>query len=151
MKKKRHLLILKLINENPISTQEELLELLRLNDFDVTQATVSRDIKELKLIKTTDSEGRYCYCFAQDIAEDESLKYTSILSSSVISVRYACNMVCILCSPGMAQAVCFSIDEIKSENIIGTLAGDDTIFVMCPNENDAKKVSEMIKSIAFKE
>lgn len=151
MKKKRHLMILKLINENPISTQEELLELLHLNGFDVTQATVSRDIKELKLVKTTNNDGKYSYRFAQDAEEDETPKHTSILSSSVINVRYACNMVCILCNPGMAQAVCFSIDEMKSENIIGTLAGDDTIFVMCPNENDAKKVCDMVKTLALKE
>ena len=148
MKRKRHLMILKLISEYPISTQDELLKLLFDNGFDVTQATISRDIRELKLIKTTDSQGRYRYSVPKEKNNDSSNKYNSVLSSSVVEVRCACNMVCVRCLTGTAQAVCFIIDEQKSEKIIGTLAGDDTIFIMCANEDDAQKVCKNIKHLA---
>lgn len=148
MKRKRLLMILKLISEQPISTQEELLTLLSEKGFDVTQATISRDIKELKLIKTTDSEGRYCYNVPEEKQNENSKSYSSLLSSGILQVRHACNMVCVSCSTGTAQAVCFAIDELKNDKIIGTLAGDDTIFVMCASEKEAQEVSRLIKELA---
>lgn len=148
MKRKRHLLIISLISEHHISTQEELLSYLSENGVDVTQATVSRDIKELKLIKTPDSSGGYYYVVSDDIRENSKNNRNSLLSSSIIDVKSAGNMVCVLCNPGSAQAVCFSIDEIKSEIIIGTIAGDDTIFVMCSNQHDANEACKMIKCLA---
>lgn len=151
MKRKRHLMILKIISENPVSTQEELMTLLYDNGFDVTQATVSRDIKELKLVKTTDSEGRYCYSVPLKNENEHSKSYNSLLLSSVSDVRYACNMVCVLCATGSAQAVCFFIDELKNDQIIGTIAGDDTIFIMCQSQQDAEEVCKMIKKLAKKD
>ncbi len=150
MKRKRHSMILKLIEEYSVSKQEELLELLCKNGFDVTQATVSRDIKELKLVKTTDKNGKYCYSYQND-NNNESKNYNTILSTSVISVRKACNMVCVLCNTGTAQAVCFAIDELKLNQIIGTIAGDDTIFIMCESDSDAIIVSEKIKKLSLDE
>jgi len=148
MKKKRHSLILKLIETKAISTQEELLLLLCESGFDVTQATVSRDIKELKLVKTSDSSGKYSYSLpTESKAEAGKNRFNAILSSSIKSVQYACNMVCVLCNSGMAQAACLAIDELKCEYIIGTLAGEDTIFAMCKSEENAQKVSEMINNM----
>lgn len=144
-------MILKLISEHPISTQEELISYLFKNGFDVTQATVSRDIKELKLVKTTDSQGRYRYSLPEEKQTDNTSNYNSLLSSNVLDVKYACNMVCVLCTTGTAQAVCFAIDELKNENIIGTLAGDDTIFAMCASEQKACEVCQMIRKLAKKE
>lgn len=147
MKRKRHLMILKLIEEHSVSKQEELLELLCKNGFDVTQATVSRDIKELKLVKTTDKNGKYCYSY-QNENNNDNKNYNSLISTSVTSVKCACNMVCVLCNTGTAQAVCFKIDELKFEQIIGTIAGDDTIFIMCESDSDAIIVSEKIKELS---
>ena len=148
MKKKRHALILKLIETKAISTQEDLLQLLCESGFDVTQATVSRDIKELKLVKTSDSTGQYSYSLPTEIKpENSKSKFNAILSSSIKNAQHACNMVCVLCNSGMAQAACFAIDELKSEYILGTLAGEDTIFIMCKSEEDAEKVSGMINNM----
>ena len=92
MKRKRHLMILKLIEEHSVSKQEELLELLCKNGFDVTQATVSRDIKELKLVKTTDKNGKYCYSY-QNENNNDNKNYNSLISTSVTSVKCACNSI----------------------------------------------------------
>lgn len=147
MKRKRHELILKLIEEYPITTQDELLKYLFDRGFDVTQATVSRDIKELNLIKTSDNDGNYRYGVSQNEQQKTRERYDSILSSSVIKISYACNMICVTCHTGMAQAACFAIDKIKNEKIIGTLAGDDTIFIMCKSEEDARDVCRILKEL----
>ena len=146
MKRKRHALILKLIEEKPISTQEELLEYLCSNDFDVTQATVSRDIKELRLIKIADANGRYRYSQPQDKATDMSSKFRMIFTSTIISVDYAMNIVCINCHSGMAQGACSALDSMGYEEIVGTVAGDDTIFVLCRTVENAKEMADKFKS-----
>lgn len=146
MKRKRHALILKLIEERPISTQEELLEYLCSHDFDVTQATVSRDIKELRLIKIADSNGRYRYSQPQDKAADLSSKFRVIFTSTITSVDYAMNIVCINCHSGMAQGACSALDSMGYEEIVGTVAGDDTIFVLCRSEENARQMTEKFKS-----
>lgn len=146
MKRKRHALILKLIEERPISTQEELLEYLCSHDFDVTQATVSRDIKELRLIKITDSNGRYRYSLPQDKSTDLSSKFRMIFTSTIISVDYAMNIVCINCHSGMAQGACSALDSMGFGEIVGTVAGDDTIFVLCRTEENAKEMANKFKS-----
>ena len=150
MKNSRHDAILNIIRENKIRTHESLVEELAKVGIYVTQATVSRDIKELKLVKTTDKNGKYCYSYQND-NNNESKNYNTILSTSVISVRKACNMVCVLCNTGTAQAVCFAIDELKLNQIIGTIAGDDTIFIMCESDSDAIIVSEKIKKLSLDE
>ena len=150
MKRKRHALILKLIEEKPISTQEELLEYLCNHDFDVTQATVSRDIKELRLIKITDSNGRYRYSLPQEKLSDLSSKFQMIFNSAIISVDYAMNIVCINCHSGMAQGACSALDNMGYSEIVGTVAGDDTIFVLCRSEETAGKMTEEFKSFIEK-
>ena len=147
MKRKRHALIIKLIEENPIATQEELLEYLKAENFDVTQATVSRDIKELRLVKISDSNGRYRYSLPKEKKNDTSEKLHIIFSSAVMNIDYAMNIVCINCHVGMAQAACSALDNMSHSDIVGTVAGDDTIFVLCKTEEIAKKLSESFKSL----
>ena len=147
MKKNRHEAIIALIEKEEIGTQEELM--LKLNElgYKVTQATVSRDIKQLKLIKTPVSSGQYKYTCAASGAEDYSGKYYSILVHSVTSVNYAGNMAVIKCYAGMAQAACAAVDNLNVDNVIGTLAGDDTIFLLCKDEESAAAFKTYIDGI----
>lgn len=150
MKKNRHEAILSLIEKEDIGTQEELMLKLNMMGYKVTQATVSRDINQLKLIKTPINSGQYKYSIVNNNAEDYSGKYYSILSHSVMSVNFAGNMAVIKCYAGMAQAACAAVDNLDIENIIGTLAGDDTIFLLCKDENSAKDFKAYIDDILAK-
>lgn len=131
MKRKRHTLILELIQQYEITTQDELLAKLRENGFEVTQATVSRDIKELRLVKAMSPSGQYRYMAGAAQGDEYLAKFYTIFSGSVISVDYAGNTCVVKCYAGMAQAACAAIDAMHFEGIVGTLAGDDTIFVLC--------------------
>lgn len=131
MKRKRHALILELIQQYEITTQDELLAKLRENGFEVTQATVSRDIKELRLVKAMSPSGQYRYMAGAAQGDEYLAKFYTIFSGSVISVDYAGNTCVVKCYAGMAQAACAAIDAMHFEGTVGTLAGDDTIFVLC--------------------
>ena len=131
MKRKRHALILELIQQYEITTQDELLAKLRENGFEVTQATVSRDIKELRLVKAMSPSGQYRYMAGAAQGDEYLAKFYTIFSGSVISVDYAGNTCVVKCYAGMAQAAYAAIDAMHFEGIVGTLAGDDTIFVLC--------------------
>ena len=131
MKRKRHALILELIQQYEFTTQDELLAKLRENGFEVTQATVSRDIKELRLVKAMSPSGQYRYMAGAAQGDEYLAKFYTIFSGSVISVDYAGNTCVVKCYAGMAQAACAAIDAMHFEGIVGTLAGDDTIFVLC--------------------
>lgn len=150
MKKNRHEAILALIEKEEIGTQEELMLKLNMLGYKVTQATVSRDIKQLKLIKSPVSSGQYKYSYVNTDSEDYSGKYYSILAHSVTSVNYAGNMAVVKCFAGMAQAACAAVDNLNLENIIGTLAGDDTIFLLCKDENSAEEFKKYIDNILSK-
>ena len=147
MKKNRHEAILSLISKQNIGTQEELMTKLNELGYKVTQATVSRDIKQLKLIKTPVSNGVYKYSAVASESEDRSAKYHSILSHSVTSVNYAGNMAVVKCFAGMAQAACAAMDNMVIDMIVGTLAGDDTIFVLCKDESSAQEFKNYIEKI----
>ncbi len=147
MKKNRHEAILSLIQKEKLSTQEELMQRLNTLGYKVTQATVSRDIKALKLVKIPAEAGEYRYAASQSEAEDFSGKYYSILAHSVTGVDYAGNMVVVKCFAGMAQAACAAVDSLEIENIVGTLAGDDTIFVLCKDEKSASEVKNYLGNI----
>ena len=114
MKTRRHAKILELIKAQDIDTQEELLRNLRACGFDVTQATVSRDIKELRLVKSLSPNGKYKYSTGRDNARDISSKFYSLFGDSVMSVEAAGNMIVVKCMTGMAQAVCASMDTLHS-------------------------------------
>ena len=141
MKSNRHAKIVELINKFVITTQEELLEYLKADGFDVTQSTVSRDIKKLRLTKSLDQSGKYRYQPPQLNSANTKTNFATLIDSSVISVDYAMNMVVVKTYAGMAQAVCAAFDSMQYEYVVGTIAGDDTIFIVCKNEDFAKKYS----------
>lgn len=145
MKKKRHSMILELIAQYDIATQEELLQKLEENGFNATQATVSRDIKELRLIKQMNDKGGYRYVEGKSETEEYLSKFNVIFSHSVISCDYAGNTVVIKCHTGMAQAACATFENMQWEGIVGTIAGDDTIFVLCRTEALANELRESVE------
>lgn len=147
MKKRRHEKILELIARYPIDTQEELLKLLRDAGFDVTQATVSRDIKELRLFKTLSPDGKYRYAPAKEESKENSSKFYSLFADSAISVDYAQNIVSVKCLTGMANAVCAAMDSMHWDDIVGTLAGDDTIFILMRTDESASRLTEELKNM----
>ncbi len=147
MKTKRHSKILELISERDINTQEELLAYLKATGFDVTQATVSRDIKELRLVKTMVSDGKYRYApSVSDSNADIGTKY-AVFNQSTKSVDCAGNMVVVKCFTGMANAACAVLDAMNHEGVVGTLAGDDTIFVLMRDEKSATTLVGKIKEL----
>ncbi len=151
MKRKRHVKILELIENFDIDTQESLQQKLLECGFDVTQATVSRDIKELKLVKILSSSGEYKYSVPPNLKEKNPLSMLiSLFSESVVAIDYAMNMVVIKCHVGMANAVCAKLDSADFQNIVGTLAGDDTIFVVMRTENDAVRLVENLNNLISK-
>lgn len=148
MKSKRHAQIINFIQNNNIETQEELTALLKDSGFDTTQATVSRDIKELKLVKVPDDNGRYKYAVKSQ--EDEirvSVKFKTILEETVIRIDVSTSIVVIKTFPGMAQAAASAIDNMNWSEIVGTIAGDDTIFVALRTSDDALVLSNKIKEL----
>ena len=150
MKTKRQNKILELIEEHAIETQEDLLALLRESGYSVTQATVSRDVKELRLVKTLTPEGKYHYATHSSPVKNElSNKFMMIFSESVKEIDAAGNMLVIKCYTGMANAVCEILDTIQLNGVVGTLAGDNTIFMVMRNENYASdlvlQLKEMLK------
>ena len=147
MKTGRQRKILELISEHNIETQEELLGLLRAGGFDVTQATVSRDIKELRLVKALDPGGKYRYVSSQPEKPDISSRFFSLFNDAVSSVDNGQNIVCVKCYSGMAQAVCAAMDSVHLDGVIGTLAGEDTIFILCRSETCAITLTGELKSL----
>lgn len=139
MKKRRKAKILEIINSFEIETQEELQVKLREAGFEVTQATISRDIRELRLVKELSESGRYIYSARKKSLNDSLAgKFSAIFSESIISVDYAMNTVCVKCFSGTANAACAAIDSMQWNGVVGTIAGDDTIFVLCKTEEAAE-------------
>ncbi|MCH4240043.1 MAG: arginine repressor [Oscillospiraceae bacterium] len=139
MKARRHAKILELISQFNIDTQEELLHRLRDSGFEVTQATVSRDIKELRLVKTLSADGQYKYSTGKEENKDISSKFYALLKDSAQSINCAGNLVIIKTLSGMAQAICAAMDTMHWETVAGTLAGDDTIFIAVRSEHAAQQ------------
>lgn len=137
MKRSRHSRILKIITENPIQTQEQLTEILKNEGFAVTQATVSRDIKELGLVKVSSGEGGYRY--AQGKPGRENGHGINMFSKAVISVEYALHTVVIKTYAGMAQGIAATIDTMPGDEVLGSVAGDDTIILIMRNEDAAAR------------
>lgn len=144
MKKRRHKLILDLIEQYDIGTQEELLALLRDKGYDVTQATVSRDVKELRLLKTLGANGVYKYTVENTKNTGYSGMFDALFQSAMTKVDYAGNICVIKCSPGLAGAACATIDSMNVHDIVGTIAGDDTIFMLCRTSEEAQGVAEAL-------
>ena len=143
MKNQRQNLIMQIVKDENIGTQEELREALKRHGLKVTQATVSRDIKELSLVKTIGSDGNYKYslpALKKDIAEQNNGIF-GIISDAVVSVDHALNTVVAKC-----HTVCAKLDKLGLDNVVGTLAGDDTIFILMRTEKDASHMAEELRS-----
>jgi len=139
MKMTRHAKIKEIIDNNKIETQEDLASALRHQGIDVTQATVSRDIKELMLVKVPDAYPKE----HSSMLTMERLERT--FNDSIVSVRASDSMVVIRTLPGTAQAVAFAVDYMKWPEILGSIAGDDTVFIALPNKEAVITLLERFK------
>ena len=146
MKNERHNRIIEMIGNHSVETQEELLKALRESGFDVTQATISRDMRELRLSKIQNEQGKTVYA-CPDIPEDVSQRYREIFQKAVTGMDYALNNVVIKCHVGMAGAACAALDSLKLPRIVGTLAGDDTILAVTQNEEASKLLIRELKNL----
>jgi transcriptional regulator of arginine metabolism len=140
MKSKRQEKILQIIASENIETQEELINRLRLAGFDVTQATVSRDIRELKLTKVMTDMGVYKYTVPTKTQENPAHIYTGALSASIKSVENAGNLIVVKTYPGMANAVAAGIDSLSEPELLGCVAGDDTIIMVARTQDAAADI-----------
>ncbi len=143
MKKKRQAEILSLIKERPIENQEMLIEALAKRGYKVTQATVSRDMSELNIEKGINADGINCY----SQATQNKKNFDTIFQQAIISVDHAMNIVCIKCHSGLANAACAAFDIMNPDYVVGTIAGDDTVFILVRTENDAKILCEKLKKM----
>lgn len=145
MKIKRHNEILELIKSREIGTQEELLDLLKNKGYDVTQATISRDIRELNLTKVNNG-GRQKYAV---IVKDEEFsdKYVRVLKEGFVSMLSSGNLIVLKTVVGMAMAVATAIDALEMPEIIGCIAGDDTIFIAVSENNSTVDVMNKLKKL----
>ena len=150
MKVKRQSKILELIRENDIETQEMLADLLNKAGFNVTQATVSRDIRELKLTKATMQSGKQKYVATAKESSFVTERLNRVFRDGIVSIDYAQNIVVIKTLVGMAMAVAAALDSMENSEIMGTIAGDDTIFCVVKNESKAVKLTENLKAIKLK-
>lgn len=147
MKAKRHNKILEIIETYNIETQEELIDKLRVAGFDVTQATVSRDIRELKLLKVMSDMGTYKYVIPKNNASDNQHVYSRALASSVKNVESAMNIIVIKTYPGMAQAVAAGVDAMHETDILGCVAGDDCIIIVTRDISSAEDIASRIVTL----
>lgn len=137
--------ILELISKKEIETQEELAEGLKAMGIDVTQATISRDIKELRLVKVMSKGGKYKYATIGQSQEGITDRLYKIFENSVVSIDNALNIVILKTIPGAAQICASAIDYMGVDEIVGTLAGDDTVFVAIRTLEDIEHVLEEFK------
>lgn len=147
MKEKRQTEILRLIEKYDIGTQEEVALRLREAGYDVTQATVSRDIRELKLSKISIGEGRQKYVAFHHEEVYLGEKYSRVLKEGFASMGMAENLVVVKTVSGMAMAVAAALDAMKLKEIVGTIAGDDTIMMAVRTREDTESVMEKIGEI----
>ncbi len=140
MKTNRQSKIIEIIQKNEVETQDELSALLEKDGFRVTQATVSRDIRELKLTKIPTAGGRQKYAVITDAPENLSKKYERVLREGFLSMDMAQNILVIKTVSGMASAVCAAIDAMKMREIVGSIAGDDTIMCAIRTVDDTYAV-----------
>ena len=148
MKTRRHAKILEIINNNSVETQEELQSLLAAAGYQVTQATVSRDIKELRIVKELTSLGTYRYTVSNnEMSGTFSSRLNTIFRECVISFDYAQNIIVIRTMPGLASAAGSAIDAMNFHAVVGTLAGDDTVMVVMRDTNAAAAFCGEIKNL----
>ena len=146
MKSSRHMAILKIIKENDVETQYDLARLLQENGYNVTQATVSRDIKLLNLIKVSEN-GRQKYAVLQSAQNGMTEKYVRILRDGFSSMDMAQNILVLKTVSGMAMAVAAALDAMNWNEIVGCIAGDDTIMCAVRTVDDTILLMEKIKKL----
>ena len=137
MKKNRHAKIVELIEKYDLETQEELAEKLRQDGYDVTQATVSRDIRELKLSKVPLGDGRQKYVLLREAHGEMGDKYIRVLQEGMSSMGMAQSLLIVKTVPGIAMALAATLDAMHMKEIVGTIAGDDTIMLAVRSAEDA--------------
>ncbi len=147
MKTKRQTKMLELIKKHDIETQEELSDFLQKEGYQVTQATVSRDIRELKLTKVAMSNGRQKYAALTEVNEDLSEKYTRVFRDAFVSMDMAQNILVIKTVSGMAMAVAAAIDAMHLHEIVGCIAGDDTIMCAVRSVDDTIAVMGRLRKL----
>lgn len=144
MKKNRHAKVVELIENYDIETQEELAERLRQDGYEVTQATVSRDIRELKLSKVPTGGGGQKYVSLQQDDSHMGDKYVRVLKDGFVSADAAQNILVIKTVSGMAMAVAAALDALRFAEVVGCIAGDDTIFVAVHTAEEARALKDKI-------
>ncbi len=147
MKSQRQERILELISKYEIETQEDMMSRLQEDGFRVTQATVSRDLKELKLTKTLTARGTYRYSVSSGRYHAGNAKLNNAMVDSIISVDYSLNNVVIKTYPGLAQAVASAIDALNMHSVLGSVAGDDTIIIVTRSEESSVDISRTITEL----
>lgn len=141
-KGQRHILIREIISNNDIETQEELVKQLRKAGAKITQATVSRDIKELHLVKVPTQDGKYKYSLPVDQRFNPLQRLKRALADSFVNIDRADNLVVMKTLPGNGNSIAVLIDNLDWEEIIGTICGDDTILIICRNDENGAVVVE---------
>ena len=147
MKNSRHTRILEIISDYVIETQDDLIEKLRESGYAVTQATISRDIKQLGLVKTASKDGRYQYTVARNDSTGNENKLKNIMRETILSAQNAENIVVVKTFSGMANAAAAALESLAGEAIVGSIAGDDTIFIVVRNDEDAVEFTDYVKEI----
>ena len=148
MKYQRHSRIIQIISEYAIETQDQLIAKLAEYGMEVTQATISRDIRELKLVKVSAEDGGYRYAMTPKEDVSSASKYRTILLQSVVRAEAACNLVVVKTFPGMAQACAAAVDGMAWSEIVGTLAGDDTIVLIMRSEGQALAFAKKFQNLS---
>ncbi|GGN95474.1 transcriptional regulator AhrC/ArgR [Saccharibacillus kuerlensis] len=144
MKGQRHIKIREIISNRDIETQDELVSALRTAGFQVTQATVSRDIKELLLIKVPLDDGRYKYSMPTEQRYNPVQKLKRALVDNFVHIDHSSNLVVMKCLPGTANSIAALLDNMEWPEIMGTLSGDDTILLICREPENSQTVIDQI-------
>ena len=150
-KSERQAQLLKVIREKVISTQDELAASLQAGGMDVTQATISRDIKELGIIKVTTAGGSQKYVPMERSGEVASGRLMKVFAEAVTQIDVAMNLVIVKTLPGMAQAGASALDSMRVPELAGSIAGDDTIFVACRSLEQAERLGQLLSRIALQQ
>lgn len=148
LKNPRQSKILEIIRKNKIGTQDEIVEELKRAGMDVTQATVSRDIKELGIIKVSTSDGDQKYTLLNQSGKGSSGRMMKVFNEAVVSMAISGSMVIIKTLPGMAQAAASAIDSMDLDSLLGTLAGDDTIFLATAGNEESLELKKELTGIS---
>ncbi len=143
----RQMKMIELMQTREIETQEELATLLRRAGYKVTQATISRDIKELGIIKVSTDGNKQKYTYSSDEATSVSTKISNLFKHSVLSIEAANNLIVIKTIPGSANMAGMMVDRLSNPSILGCVAGDDTVLVIVKSADDADEITDILRQL----